>query len=128
METEEEAAGRAIGMFCEQAAARTGDEWAVEPSGDGWLWIVQRFAAANKDPGAAVITGALFCSGRTRTELAEAIAASARKYSLDLGSGGWAQTPAWPLPYLSGCSSVEELLLRMEVAGGKPEKGEETWR
>ena len=121
METECEKARTALDMFCRAAAKKTGDYWEVRKMENGDLAVVQTFKsvkAAMEDPKItdeekkSMITGALFCmSSGGLADLAESLVLTFSRGPLDLAAS------PWPLPFLKGCASVEEMTVRLAVDG-----------
>lgn len=121
METECEKVRTALDMFCRAAAKVTGDYWEVRRMEDGDLAVVQTFKAvkdAMDDPKItdeekkSMIMGALFCmSSEGLTDLVESLVLAFSRGPLDLAAS------PWPLSFLSGCTSVEEMTVRLAVEG-----------
>lgn len=121
METECEKARTALDMFCRAAAKKTGDYWEVRKMENGNLAVVQTFKsvkAAMEDPKIideekkSMVTGVLFCtSSGGLVDLAESLVLTFSHGPLDLAA------LAWPLPFLKGCASVEEMTVRLAVEG-----------
>ena len=121
METECEKARKALDMFCRAAAKKTGDYWEVKKMENRNLAVVQTFKSVKaviEDPKItgeekkSMVTGALFCtSSGGLADLAESLVLTFSHGPLDLAA------PAWPLPFLKGCASVEEMTVRLAVEG-----------
>ena len=121
METEREKARKALDMFCRAAEKATGDYWEVRKTENGDLAVVQTFKAAKDamdDPKItdeekkSMITGALFCtSSGGLADLAESLVLTFSHGPLDLAAS------PWPLPFLKGCASVEEMTVRLTACG-----------
>lgn len=117
METEYEKAQTALDMFCRAAEKATGDYWEVRKMEDGNLAVVQTFKSVKKamdDPKIPdevkkrMITGALFCtSSGSLVDLAKCLVQAFRRGPIDLAA------PSFPLPFLKGCTSVEEMMVRL---------------
>ena len=117
MKTEYEKAQTALDMFCRAAEKATGDYWEVQKMEDGDLAVVQTFKSVKKamdDPKIPdevknrMITGALFCmSSGGLADLAESLVQAFRRGPIDLAA------PSFPLPFLKGCTSVEEMMVRL---------------
>lgn len=119
METEYEKARMVLDMFCRAAEKATGDYWEIQQMKNGDLAVVQTFKAAKEamdDPKIPdeekklIITGVLFCmSSRGLVDLAKCLVLT---FSRGRGPYDWAVTPM-PLPFLNGCTSVEEMTVRL---------------
>lgn len=120
METEYEKARMALDMFCHAAEKVTGDYWEIQQMENGDLAVVQTFKAAKKtindlkipdEEKKLVVTGMIYCtSSGGLTGLADRLAKSFKQDSLLLGE---LQETSWPLPFLDGCSSIEEMSVRL---------------
>lgn len=120
METEYEKARTALDMFCRAAEKATGDYWGIQCMENGDLAVIQTFKAAKEamdDPKIPdeekkfMITGALLCtSSRGLIDLADRLVKS---FERDPPSPSKLQETSWPLPFLDGCSSVEEMSVRL---------------
>ena len=116
METEYEKAYMALDMFCLAAEKATGDYWGIQQLENGDLAVVQTFKAAKgamDDPKIPdeekklMITGVLFCtSSGGLVDLAKCLV-----LTFSRGPDDW--VPSLPLPFLSGCASVEEMTMRL---------------
>lgn len=116
MDTEYEKAYTALDMFCRAAEKATGDYWGIQQMENGDLAVVQTFKAAKgamDDPNISdeekklMITGALFCmSSGSLVDLAKCLVLMFSRRPDD-----W--VPSLPLPFLSGCASVEEMTVRL---------------
>lgn len=120
METEYEKARTALDMFCRAAEKATGDFWEVRRTENGNLAVVQTFRSAKKtldDPKIPdeekklVITGALFCTS------SGGLADLAKCLVLALSRGTPCFGMSSMLPFLSECSSVEEMTVRLAACG-----------
>ena len=121
METECEKARTALDMFCRAAAKKTGDYWEIQQLENGNLAVVQTFKSAKEaiynpkisdEAKKLMITSTLFCtSSGGLADLAESLVLMFSHGSLDLAA------LAWPLPFLKGCASVEEMTVRPAVEG-----------
>ena len=117
METEYEKAQTALDMFCRAAEKATGDYWEIQQLEDGDLAVVQTFKSVKKamdDPKITdeekkhMIVGALFCtSSGSLVDLAKCLVQAFRRGPIDLAA------PSFPLPFLKGCTSVEEMMVRL---------------
>ena len=120
METEEETARLALDMFCRAAEKATGDSWEVQQMENGDLAVVQTFKTMKgvmDDPKIPdeekklMITGMIYCtSSRGLAGLADRLAKSFKR---DPPPPGAQQETSWPLSFLDGCSSVEEMSVRL---------------
>jgi hypothetical protein len=116
MDTEYEKARLALDMFCRAAEKETGDFWEIQQMENGDLAVVQTFRAAKEtmdDPKIPdeekklMVTGVLFCmSSGGLADLANNLV-----LTFSRGHDGW--VPSLPLPFLSGCASVEEMAVRL---------------
>ena len=121
MKTECEKAQTALDMFCRAAEKATGDHWEVRQLENGSLAVVQTFRSAKEaiysprisdEAKKLMITGVLFCtSSGGLADLAESLVLTFSHGPLDLAA------LAWPLPFLKGCASVEEMTVRLAVEG-----------
>ena len=121
METEYEKAYTALDMFCRAAENATGDRWEIQRLENGDFAVVQTFKAAKKtldDPNIPdeekklMVTGVLFCtSSGSLADLAKCLV-----LTFSQGPLNFAASPA-PLPFLSGCASVEEMAVRLAACG-----------
>ena len=117
MEIEYEKARTALDMFCRAAEKATGDYWGIQQLENGNLAVVQTFKAAKEamdDPKIPdeekklMVTGVLFCtSSGGLVDLAKRLVLTFSRGSLDFA------TSPTPLPFLSGCASVEEMAVRL---------------
>ena len=117
METEYEKAQTVLDMFCRAAEKATGDYWEVQKMEDGDLAVVQTFKSVKKamdDPKIPdevknrMITGALFCtSSGGLADLAKCLVQTFQRGPIDLAAS------SFPLPFLKGCTSVEEMTVRL---------------
>ena len=117
METEYEKARTALDMFCRAAEKATGDVWDVQSLDNGDLAVVQTFKSVKevmddqKIPDGEkklMITGVLFCtSSGGLADLAEQLV------SLTFSNPWGLSKTSWPLPFLRGCGSVEEMTIRL---------------
>lgn len=115
METEYEKARTTLDMFCRAAEKATGDYWEVQTMENGDLAVVQTFKPAKavmEDPKIPdeekelMITGTIFCmSSGGLTDLAESLVLI------------FSHRSSFPLPFLSGCASIEEMTVRLAVDG-----------
>jgi len=121
METEREKARTALDMFCRAAEKATGDFWEVRRTENGNLAVIQTFKAAKKtldDPKIPdeekklMITGVLFCtSSGGLVDLAKCLVLTFSQGPLDFAAS------SAPLPFLNGCASVEEMVVRLAACG-----------
>lgn len=121
MEIEYEKARTALDMFCRAAEKATGDYWGIQQMENGDLAVVQTFKsakAAMDDPKVSdevkkhMVTGVLFCtSSGGLADLANNLVLTFSRGPLD-----FAASPA-PMPFLSGCASVEEMTVRLAACG-----------
>lgn len=105
-----------LSAFCRAAEKATGDFWEVQTMENGDLAVVQTFKAAKRamdDPNIPdeekklMITGVLFCtSSGGLVDLANNLV-----LTFSRGPDDW--VPSLPLPFLSGCASVEEMTVRL---------------
>ena len=116
METEYEKAYTALDMFCRAAEKATGDYWGIQQMENGDLAVVQTFKAAKgamDDPKVSdevkkhMVTGVLFCTS------SGGLADLANNLVLTFSHGPDDWVPSLPLPFLSGCASVEEMAVRL---------------
>lgn len=122
METECEKARTALDMFCRAAEKATGDRWEIQRMENGDLAVVQTFRTAKKamdDPEIPdeekklVVTGVIYCaSSGGLAGLADRLAKSFERVPVPPPPGELLET-SWPLPFLDGCSSVEEMSVRL---------------
>lgn len=124
MKTECRKARAALDMFCRAAEKATGDYWEVQRTGNGDLAVVQTFKAAKKamdDPEIpdeekmGVVTGMIYCaSSGGLAGLADRLAKSFERGPFQPDE---LRETSWPLPFLDGCSSVEEMSVRLAAYG-----------
>ena len=117
METEYEKAQTALDMFCRAAEKATGDYWEIRQLENGSLAVVQTFKTAKEaihnpkisdEVKKLMITGVLFCmSSGSLADLAKCLVQAFRRGPIDLAA------PSFPLPFLKGCTSVEEMMVRL---------------
>ena len=117
METECEKARIALDMFCRAAEKATGDSWEVRQLENGSLAVVQTFKSAKEaiyspkisdEEKKLIIIGTLFCtSSGGLADLAKYLVQAFRRGPIDLAA------PSFPLPFLKGCTSVEEMMVRL---------------
>ena len=118
METEYEKARTALDMFCRAAKKATGDYWGIQQMENGDLAVVQTFKSVKEamdDPKIPdeekklMITGALFCmSSGGLVDLAKNLLLALSRGSLDFLASS---RPL--LPFLKGCTSIEEMTVRL---------------
>ena len=121
METEYEKTWTALDMFCRAAEKATGDCWEITRMENGNLAVVQTFKVAKEtlaDPKIPdeekklMVTGVLFCvSSGGLTDLANSLVLKFSRGSLDFAA------PSMPLSFLSGCASIEEMVVRLAACG-----------
>ena len=118
----EEFAKTALDMFCRAAEEATGDRWGIQRMENGDFAVVQTFKAAEKSPDGPdgekefPVTGAIHCmSSGGLAGLASRLAKSFERNPLPPGA---LPETSWPLPFLDGCSSVEEMAVRLAACGG----------
>ena len=117
METEYEKAKTALDMFCRAAEKATGDYWEIRQLENGSLAVVQTFKsvkAVMEDPKItgeekkSMVTGVLFCtSSGGLADLAKCLVLTFWRGPIDIAAS------SFPLPFLKGCSSVEEMMIRL---------------
>lgn len=122
METECEKARTALDMFCRAAEKTTGDYWGIQQMENGELAVVRTFKTAKKamnDPKIPdeekklIVAGVLFCmSSGGLVDLANNLVLTFSREPLN----NFAVSPM-PLPFLSGCASVEEMTVRLAACG-----------
>ena len=117
METECEKAKTALDMFCRAAEKATGDYWEIRQLENGSLAVVQTFKSAKEaihnprisdEVKKLMITGVLFCtSSGGLADLAKCLVKAFWRGPTDIAAS------SMPLPFLKGCSSVEEMMVRL---------------
>lgn len=117
METEYEKAQTALDMFCRAAEKATGDYWEIRQLENGSLAVVQTFKLAKEaiynprildETKKLMITGVLFCtSSGGLVNLAKCLVQAFWRGPIDLAAS------SMPLPFLKGCASVEEMIVRL---------------
>ena len=117
METEYEKAQTALDMFCRAAEKATGDYWKIRQLENGSLAVVQTFKTAKEaihnprisdEAKKLMITGVLFCtSSGDLVDLAKCLVLTFWRGPIDIAAS------SFPLPFLKGCSSVEEMMVRL---------------